>query len=132
MMNTKLLLSASALTLGVAGIAGTFAPHEIASALGFTATGALPLIIQLLAASLFGFAMVNWMARGSLIGGIYNRPVLVGNVAHFLIGALAAVKAVLAGEHRPLLIAIAVIYAIFAIGFSLLLFRSPVTSSAHP
>ncbi|HEX7829809.1 MAG TPA: hypothetical protein VF787_09135 [Thermoanaerobaculia bacterium] len=127
-MNTKLLLGASAIVLGAAGIAGTFAPQELATALGITSTGVLPLLIQLLSALLFGFAMVNWLARGSLIGGIYNRPVLVGNVAHFTIGGLAAIKAVLAGEHRPLVIGIAAVYAVFAIGFGTLLFRSPVTA----
>jgi hypothetical protein len=127
-MNTKLLLGASAIVMGASGLAGTFAPQELATALGITSTGVLPLLIQLLAALLFGFAMVNWMARGSLIGGIYNRPVLVGNVAHFLIGGLAAIKAVLAGEHRPLVIGIAAVYAVFAIGFGTLLFRGPVTA----
>ncbi|HEX2834039.1 MAG TPA: hypothetical protein VHW00_13590 [Thermoanaerobaculia bacterium] len=129
-MNTKLLLGASAIVLGAAGIAGTFAPHELAAALGLTIAGPLPLLVQLMAALLFGFAMVNWMARGSLIGGIYNRPLLVGNVAHFVIGALAAGKTVLAGEHRPAVIAIAAVYAIFAAGFGMLLFRSPVSSPA--
>jgi hypothetical protein len=128
-MNPKAVLSASAFVMAAAGIAGTFAPHEIASALGLTPTGVLPLLIQLLAALLFAFAMVNWMARGSLIGGIYNRPLAAGNVAHFVIGALAATKAVLAGEHRPAVIAIAVIYALFAIAFGLIMRRSPVTAA---
>lgn len=127
-MNTKLLLGASAIVMGATGIAGTFGPQELATALGITSTGVLPLVIQLLAALLFGFAMINWLARGSLIGGIYNRPVLVGNVAHFTIGGLAAIKAMLAGEHRPLVIGIAAVYAVFAIGFGTLLFRSPVTA----
>lgn len=129
-MNTKLLLGASAIVMGATGIAGTFAPHELATILGLTIAQPLPLLVQLAAALLFGFAMVNWMARGGLIGGIYNRPLLVGNVAHFVIGALAAAKAVLAGEHRPAVIGIAVVYAIFAIGFGTLLFRSPVASQA--
>ncbi len=129
-MNTKLLLSASAIAMGGAGIAGSFLPHELATALGLPPAGVLPLLIQLLGAMLFAFAMMNWMARGSLIGGIYNRPIAVGNAAHFFIGALTLTKAVIAGEHRPAVIAIAAVYALFAIGFGSLLFRSPVTTAA--
>lgn len=127
-MSTKLLLTASALVMGAAGILGTFAPHELLGAFGIAAEGVLPLFAQLLAALYFAFAMVNWMARGSLIGGIYNRPVAVGNVTHFVIGALALIKAA-AGEQRSVaLLAVAAVYALFAIGFATLLFRSPVQS----
>jgi len=127
---TRLILSASAIVLVVLGLAATFAPHEIATALALTPAGVLPLLIQLLGATLFALAMINWMARGSLIGGIYNRPVAVGNVAHFVIGALAATKAVLHGEHRPIVIAIAALYVVFAIAFGMILMRSPVSSTS--
>jgi len=122
-MNTKILLTASAAVMGAMGIIGSFAPHEILRAAGLAPTGMLPLLVQLLAALLFAFAMVNWLARGSLIGGIYNRPVAVGNVAHFTIGALALTKATMAGEGSVVL---ATVYVVFAIGFAMMLFRSPV------
>lgn len=123
-MNTKLLLSASALVLGVAGVAASFLPYELLRAVGVAATGPLPVLVQLLGALWFAFAMVNWMARGSLIGGIYNRPVAIGNLTHFVIGALALVKyAVGAGG---VLWAVAAVYAIFAIAFAMVFFRSPV------
>ena len=121
-MNTKLILSASALLLGAAGIAATFAPDEIANALH----AGSPILIQLLGAALFGFTMVNWIARGSLIGGIYNRPVLMGNVTHFVIGALALVKLVGAGERRTAFLIATAIYVLFAIAFAMVMFRSPV------
>ncbi|HYK00464.1 MAG TPA: hypothetical protein VE974_01825 [Thermoanaerobaculia bacterium] len=122
-MNTKILLSASALVMGAMGIIGSFAPHEVLRAAGADPTGLLPLLVQLPAALLFAFAMVNWLARGSLIGGIYNRPVAVGNVAHFTIGALALTKATLAREGHLVL---TLVYVAFAIGFGMVLFRSPV------
>jgi hypothetical protein len=129
-VSTRLILSASALLLGILGIAGTFAPHEILAALGADARGVVPILVQLLAAALFGFAMINWLARGSLIGGIYNRPVAVGNVAHFVIGALALVKFAAGGAQTTALYVLAAIYAVFAVLFAMLLFRSPVTSDA--
>lgn len=121
-MNTRILLSVSAVVMGAAGIAGSFAPHEILRAAGIAPAGMLPLLVQLLAAMLFAFAMVNWMARGSLIGGIYNRPVAIGNLTHFTIGALALLKATMAGQGNVVLTAV---YAAFAVAFAMVFFRSP-------
>jgi hypothetical protein len=125
-VNTRILLTLSALVLGVLGIAGSFLPQELLAALGVTPSGTLALLVQLLAALLVAFAMENWMARGSLIGGIYNRPVAIGNLTHFVIGALALIKAVTAGERHPIVLAVAGVYVVFAIGFAMLFLRSPV------
>jgi hypothetical protein len=130
-VSSRLILSASALILGALGIAGTFAPHEILTGLGVDAHGVTPILVQLLAAALFSFAMINWLARGSLIGGIYNRPVAVGNVAHFLIGALALLKVATGGTQPPALYALAAIYTVFAVLFAMLLFRSPVRATGE-
>ncbi|MDQ3282051.1 MAG: hypothetical protein M3Q69_11630 [Acidobacteriota bacterium] len=117
-MSTRLLLTASAIVLGVAGLAGIFAPDEVIGAIGAVNTRPLRLIIELFGAAFFGFALVNWSARGSLIGGIYNRPLALGNVAHFVIGAFASSKA---GIWPA-----AIVYAIFAVAFGRLFFWSPV------
>jgi hypothetical protein len=124
-MNTRLLLTASALFLAACGIAGTFLPEEILAWLGIPASPILTILMQVLAALLLAFGMQNWTAKDSLIGGIYNRPVAIGNLVHFLVGALALAKAAYA-HPMPVLIAGAVIYAIFAIGFAMVMFGSPV------
>lgn len=129
-MNTKLVLSASAAFMGALGIIGSFMPQEVSSWMGAAPAGVVPLVVQLLAALLFAFAMVNWAARGSLIGGIYNRPVALGNTTHFLIGALALTKAVLSGQRQTIVVILAVVYVVFALAFFAVLFRSPVQSAA--
>lgn len=123
-MNTKLLLSASAVVLGVAGIAASFLPQELLRAADVESTALLPVFIQLLGALWFAFAMVNWTARGSLIGGIYNRAVAIGNLTHFVIGSFALVKGAMATQDSRLWI-LTIVYAIFAIAFALLFFSSP-------
>ena len=35
---------------------------------------------------------MNWIARGSALGGIYGRAVVAGNQTHLVIGALVLVK----------------------------------------
>src|SRR5687768_1832930 len=93
-MNTRILMTASAIFMGIAGAAGLFLPQEILSARDAPATGVFPALVQLHAAVLLGFAMTNWVAKDSLIGGIYNRAVAVGNGAHFVIGAITLLKLV--------------------------------------
>ncbi len=129
-MNTKLLLAASAVGLGGLGLAASFLPQEILAALGSTASGLLPVVVQLLGAMLIGWAMMNWMAKDSLIGGIYNRPIALGNLVHFAVGALALLKAITAGNHALPVLLGGVIYAIFAVGFGLVVFGSAVKAPA--
>jgi hypothetical protein len=124
-MNTKILMASSAVVLGIAGVAGLFMPQELLAALGLPATGVLPTMVQLHATVLLGFAMVNWMGKDSLIGGIYNRPVAVGNVFHFATGAITLLKLVVRDATPPIIIATA-IYVVFAIGFGMLMLGSPV------
>jgi hypothetical protein len=123
-MNTRLVL-----VLGALGLSATFLPQEIASYLGVPATGALPLMIQLLGALYFSFALLNWTAKASLIGGIYNRPIAIGNLVHFTMGALALGKGALANPSIPMILPFAIGYAIFAIAFAWIFFTSPVQSA---
>lgn len=124
-MNSKLLMSASAIVLGVIGIILTFMPQEISQMLLVIGS---PILFQLLGALYFAFAMLNWTAKGNLIGGIYSRPVAIGNFAHFMIGGLALIKLVL---HQPFsfLSILAVVYAIFAVLFGWVFFTSPVSKA---
>lgn len=123
-MNTRFLMVATAVVLGITGIAASFLPHEILSALGVTPAGPLPVLVQLLGALLFGFAMLDWLARDTLIGGVYGRPVTVGNLSHFAIGALALFKTV-AGGASPVLWGVSAVYAVFALGFAAVLYTHP-------
>src|SRR6478736_764994 len=92
-MNTKLIMTISSVIMGVVGIALTFIPSEI---LGYFSNEPFPvlavIVLQMAGALYFGFAMINWIAKANLIGGIYGRPIAVGNLTHFFIGAMALMK----------------------------------------
>src|SRR6187551_3157567 len=92
LMNTKLVMTASAIVMGLAGILFSFMPQEVLSYVSSDPSLINSVIIQLIGALYFSFAMVNWTAKANLIGGIYNRPVAIGNLTHFIIGALALIK----------------------------------------
>ncbi len=125
-MNTKIIMTTSASVLGAAGILLIFMPEEFLRALNFDTLKSLQLLVQTVGALYFAFAMMNWMIRTSTIGGIYNRPIVVGNVTHFSIAGLALIKG--AFSHSDLSAAAYIAaggYTIFAILFGILLFRNP-------
>lgn len=124
-MNTKLLMIASAAVMGIVGVVLSFMPHEVLAYFGSDTTAINPLILQLMGALYFSFAMINWMAKANLIGGIYSRPVAIGNLTHFIIGALALSKAYLSSHFSVVLIP-SLVYIIFAIFFGFVFFTHPI------
>ena len=121
-MYTRALMSISALFMGLLGLGTLFAPGEILGVHGTTPDNATMLLIQMMGALYLGFAILNWTARGVLIGGIYSRPVAIGNFWHFLIVSLLLSKAAFVFAAWPLVIS-AVVFSIFAVWFGLVMFR---------
>lgn len=121
-MNTRLIMTSSAIFMGLTGITLTFLPEAIAPQWGNA------IVVQILGALYFGFAIVNWMSKGNLIGGIYNRPLAVGNLSHFLVAALALIKVSMRDASTFTLI-ITVIYSLFAAAFGYIMFTHPVKES---
>jgi len=123
-MKTRALMAASAIFLAILGIAALFAPDEILRAANVASSPFLPPLIQLGAALLLGFAMTNWMVKGSRVGGIYNRPIAVGNLLHFAVGAITLDRFALRGHEAWPVIALAAIYTLFALAFGVVVFGS--------
>lgn len=127
-MSTRLLLQSSGLLLMVLGILLSFLPAEIASFLGFSEGLAIELALQFLGAVYFGFGMLNYMSKGAVVGGIYGRPLVVGNFSHFLIAALALLKAQNLLSTFPWLWILAAVFGLLAVAFGRLLFLHPAKS----
>ncbi|MBF8963782.1 hypothetical protein I0P70_11020 [Pontibacter sp. FD36] len=125
-MQTKLMMVLSAAVLAALGIAFTFLPEELALYLDSEPNPLEVVLLQLLGALYLGFAMLNWMAKGSRIGGIYNRPICVANFAHFFIGAMAMLKFLFRYPEQPFAEwVLCAVYAGLAAWFGLTLFRHP-------
>lgn len=130
-MYTKLIMTACSATLGMTGLVLTFAPDLALTQLAINTSKPATLLMQLLGALYFGFAMLNWMTRSNLLGGIYGRPVVVGNFTHFVIAGLALLKALLADPNLSKLLWIAgAAYGIFSVAFGLILFTHPIKKDA--
>lgn len=115
----------SAAVLFAASLCLLFAPEETALVLFPEQHEDSHILASLLGACLFGFASMNWIARHSLLGGIYGRAVVVGNQAHFFIGTLLLTR-YLYPATSPALWALFGLYLFGAVLFSYLLYRKAV------
>ena len=91
-MNTKSLMTLSAMILALVGISLIFLPNEILDYLELSVSETLQLLMQIIGSLYFALAILNWMSKGSLIGGIYGRPIAMANLTHFVIAGLALIK----------------------------------------
>jgi hypothetical protein len=112
--------------MGFLGLAATFLPAEILNYVGLNSTLLPTLLIQITGALYLGFAIQNYMAKTILIGGIYAKPLCLGNFLHFTMAALALVKAAFNHLDMKIILIAAIAYSIFAILFALVYFTTPV------
>ena len=122
-MNTKTLMLVSALLLGLTGIFLLFFPQEISHYLNLNEANSI--FFQIFGSLYFGFAMVNWTAKGSLLGGIYGRAIVTGNFTHFTIGTLALIKWILFYNYFLYIWVFTIFYFIFAVLFGVVMFTNP-------
>ena len=123
-MSTKLLMTASGLALGLAGLFALFAPDILLETLGASATTSLSIPVQLMGSLYFSFALVNWTAKDSAVGGTYARPVSLGNFSHFFVGTLILIKYFLSNSYNLVVLLIMMAYLLFAVAFYWLVFRA--------
>jgi hypothetical protein len=68
------------------GMVALFAGEPLGRQLFSTAVP--PPLASVWGVALVGLGLTNWIAKGSILGGIYGKAVVVGNHAHFLGGSL--------------------------------------------
>ncbi len=114
----------SAAFLALLGLATSYMPEKVLGLHGTVPDTPTLLLVQMTGALYLGFAILNWTARGILIGGIYARPVALGNFLHFAMVSVMLIKAAIV--HGVVQLAIsATVFSVFAIWFGLVLFRPP-------
>jgi len=123
-MPTRILMSLSATFMAALGLVASFMPQEMLGYLGTTPENVTVLLMQVTGALYIAFAMLNWMSRGNIIGGIYARPLALANFLHFSVVSIVLVKYLTSGFGMDL-VAIAVPYVVFAGSFGIVLFTQP-------
>lgn len=127
MLNTAHLMRASALLLLIAGLSLLFAADMILplSVAGFPADAAW--LGQLPGAAWLAVAALNWLNKGSRLGGIYGRPVVLTNAVLYFVSAMVLLKVAALPEAPALVVVGAIVSVVFAALYAWLMFRaSPV------
>ena len=123
---TKTLMILSAIFLAINGFGFTFFPDEILDLITNDNNQLFILILQILGALYLGFSYINWMTKNSIIGGIYNKPLLIGNLLHFFIVSMALIKLDVKFENNfDLIIFYSIIYCLFTLFFGYVFFTNP-------
>lgn len=123
MKKTKLLMTITAAILGLVAVILTFFPQEVSNTLQMDKANSI--IFQILGSLYFPFAMLNWMTKANLIGGIYSRPIAMANFTHFMIGVLALTKSGIRSSSISFIWPVMITYLILAVLFGIVLFNSP-------
>lgn len=99
-------MTGSAAYLGLIGLGAALFPEAVLRHFGYPAEGIGIVLVKLVGGLCLGFAVLDWMTRGNLIGGIYSRPVAVGNFAHFRAAGIVLLQHV-PGSTAPLTLSVA-------------------------
>lgn len=119
----------SALFMTALGLIATFAPQELLISTGSGSQVMLLLLVQAAGGLYLGFAFLNWMAKDNLIGGVYSRPVAMGNMLHFFIVGMALLRVAISSQRTNAIALAAVLYAVFAIWFAFVAFTHPLSKT---
>ena len=128
-MKTKWLMSSSAAMMGLLGLAGTFIPEEISKALGIDPSPISLVLLQIIGGLYLGFAMLNWFTRSALIGGIYSKPVVLGNLIHCIVVFFALIRQ-LAEQFQFILVIMTFVYFVFAVWFTMVMRSNPLRNQS--
>ena len=137
-MNSRLIMTSAAIFLGLAGVACLFLPDEVlklysidsstSSVQTQSQTAGAQILIQILGGCFLALASLDWFSKRAMLGGIYGRPVVGTNYAHFVIGSLVMAKVLIGADEgvcRPQVWITLVVYVLFAIAFSFMMFGKP-------
>ncbi len=94
-MKAKFIMTAGATVYAICGLALLFFSKETLGLNEAASPSRAIFITQLFGAAMLGLAAMNWIARSSILGGIYGRAILVGNFYFAFISLLINSRALL-------------------------------------
>ena len=115
-MRSTQVTRASALLLALVGAALLFAPVEV---LSHTVPDIPP------SAAWLGLATMNWLARFTMVGGIYGRAIVSANAAAYFVSAMVMLSAGRRLGFSTPMLAITIVALVMAAVYGYLLFRGP-------
>lgn len=119
------LLLGSAVLYFAAALPLLFAPEELLRYAGAAPSTLDTALLQVIGSAIFGFAMLNWMNRYGVVGGIYGRPVVLANFTHAATAALLLGHIATRAPFSAPLTAVLAVYGVLALAFGAKLFIAP-------
>lgn len=80
---------------------------------------------QLVASGWFAVAMLNWMSRNTILGGIFGRPLVLTNLTVYVVTATTLWKAAALTAFPTAMLVASAMAAIMAIAYGWLMVRGP-------
>lgn len=123
-MSSRTILTIASILLFAAGGLAVFAADEVAGLMDREVSFESRMFAEFAGIGMLALAIQNWMARGRPIGGVYARPLGLGNLLFFSSSALTLGR-YLATEMLPIeAIALCALFALLAVAFAWLVFFS--------
>jgi len=126
-MKLSTWLTIAAVVAVVFGLAFVLVTGPLLSVYGITLDKAGTLVAQLFGASLLGFAVLNWFARG-VTDREARQAILLANLASDAVGFVMALIGQLAGVANALGWSTVALYLLLALGFAYFQFMKPSTA----
>ena len=126
-MKLSTWLTIAAVVAVVFGLAFVLVTGPLLSLYGITLDKAGTLVAQLFGASLIGFAVLNWFARG-VTDHEARQAILLANLASDTVGFVMALIGQLAGVANALGWSTVALYLLLALGFAYFQFMKPSTA----
>lgn len=123
-MSSRTILTITSILLFAAGGLAVFAADEVAGLMDLEVSFETRMFAEFAGIGMLALAIQNWMSRGRPIGGVYARPLGLGNLLFFSSSALTLGR-YLAAETLPIeAIALCGLFALLAVAFAWLVFFS--------
>jgi len=132
MTKPNILLTVSSIAFFGAAVPLLFAPEELTRLAGGSTSTAVQALLQLVGSGLFGFALLNWMARYTRTDGIFGRPLVMANLGHTASAGLLLGHIAVRNKVSALFLAPVAFYGLLALAFGFqLLARGPRVAPGH-
>jgi hypothetical protein len=108
MLRGQFIVAGAAIYLLLVGGLCLFLPAQVGAQFGAGGANAPLLPIQVLGCACLGLGLLDWVSRRSMVGGIYGRPLVIGNLVHFVCGALVFARSLMDSQAAAALIGLTV------------------------
>jgi hypothetical protein len=115
----------SAIVLGAPALLLLFGADDLLPALISGFAGRDAWIGQLAASGWFAVAMLNWLSRNTVIGGIYGRPLVLTNLTVYVVIATTLWDAAPSSTVPAAMFAASAAAAVMAAAYGWLMMRGP-------